>query len=299
MRNRRITTSEVAITHNTDETAAIHEAMNLLAFDQYIHHDDVVVITPNLVQKKTAETGVVVGPESLRGIIRYVKAKAPKRIVVACGSGERETVEIMKSSGFEAIINEEKVEFVDLNHGPFVRIGLNHDRVPATSLNRLYHEMTLLISFTQLKMHEEATLSAAIKNIALSWPPAEEHGFPKKNLGIHQDLHNFIRAMAEQVPIDLSIVSANPAMIGTGPGKGVPRHTGLVLAGTDPVATDTLAARLIGFLPQAVRYLFDASMKEIGTSEIDCMYIKGMGLIEAEKAFSMAAYGEAVMVDNN
>jgi hypothetical protein len=54
-------------------------------------------------------------------------------------------------------------------------------------------------SYAQLKMHNEATVTASIKNIALGWPPTEEHGHLKKNLGIHNNLHGFIRAMAEKV----------------------------------------------------------------------------------------------------
>lgn len=158
-------------------------------------------------------------------------------------------------------------------------------------------EVTVLISFTQLKQHEEATISAAIKNIALGWPPADEHGHPKKNTGIHKELHGFISAMAEQIPIDLSIVSASPAMIGTGPTKGIARHTGLVVAGCDPVATDTVAARLMGFRPQAIRYLFECSNKKIGESDIENITIEGIPLIEAENIFSQAAYGDGFSVD--
>ena len=78
----------------------------------------------------------------------------------------------------------------------------------------------VVISFTQLKVHSEATASMSIKNIALGWPPAEEHGFPKKRLGIQEDLHSFIFAMGEKIPIDLAIISTDKAMIGVGPSGG-------------------------------------------------------------------------------
>ena len=297
MRNRRRNSPDIAITKSSDEVLAINECFELLNATGLIHSDDVVVITPNWVQKQRPETGIVVGTESLRAILQFVKKQNPKRIVVATGSGQRDTSEIMKFSGFDKIIEEEGVEFVDLNHGPFSRVDLNHNIVKSTNINNLFHEMTFLMSFTQLKHHEEATMSAAIKNIALSWPPAEEHGFPKKNLGIHDELHEFISAMAETVPIDLAIVSASPAMIGTGPAKGVPRHTGLVLAGTDPIAVDTIAARLLGFKPQGVRYLFECSKKNIGTSDISKMSIRGLDLKKAEEEFSYGVYQEKVVID--
>ncbi len=297
-KDRRWKNSSVAITRNEIEAVAIKEAVELLQIIPTIGKEDVVVITPNWVNnKKSPDSGVVVGPDSLRQIIRMIKLREPKRIVVATGTADGETADVMNNVGFGEVIRDEGVEFIDLNHGPFVRINLNHSVVPSTNINKLLEEVTVLISFTQLKQHEEATISAAIKNIALGWPPADEHGHPKKNCGIHNELHGFISAMAEQIPIDLSIVSASPAMIGTGPTKGIARHTGLVIAGCDPVATDTVAARLMGFKPQAIRYLFECSNKKIGESDIANITIKGIPLVEAENIFSQAAYGDGLSVD--
>jgi uncharacterized protein (DUF362 family) len=297
MRQRRRNSADIGIARNINETEAIFESLNLIQGDNLIDSDDVVVITPNWVQPKGPETADTVGQESLRAVIQFAKKNNPRRIVVATGSAGKSTIEVMKQVGYEKIIQEEQVEFVDLNHGPFIRIKLNHHSPSATNLNKLYEEMTFLISFAQLKLHNEATITAAIKNIALGWPPTEEHGHPKKNLGIHNDLHGFIRAMTEKIPIDLSIVSANPAMIGTGPHNGIPRHTGIVVSGTDPVAVDTVGARLLGFKNAAIRYLWDLKNLNIGIGEVEQMNIQGLQLSDAEKAFSLAAYGQEFTIE--
>ncbi len=44
--------------------------------------------------------------------------------------------------------------------------------IPKTKINNLIEKMDVLISFAQLKQHEEATVTASIKNIALGFPPA-------------------------------------------------------------------------------------------------------------------------------
>ncbi|HHW31615.1 MAG TPA: DUF362 domain-containing protein [Clostridiaceae bacterium] len=297
MRQRRRNCADIGIAINSNENAAILESLRLIHAGNLINSNDVVVITPNWVLPKGPETADTVGQESLRTVIRFAKENNPRRIVVATGSAGKSTAEVMNQVGYEKIIQEEQVEFVDLNHGPFTRISLNHNSPNATNLNKLYDEMTFLISFAQLKLHSEATITAAIKNIALGWPPTEEHGHPKKNLGIHNDLHGFIRAMAEKIPIDLSIVSANPAMIGTGPHTGIPKHTGIVISGTDPVAVDTVGARLLGFKNQAVRYLWDLKNINIGIGDVEKMNIQGLQLSDAEKAFSLAAYGQEFAVE--
>jgi uncharacterized protein (DUF362 family) len=164
----------------------------------------------------------------------------------------------------------------------------------------LIEDMDVLISFTQLKQHEEATVTASIKNIALGWPPASIHGFPKKKLGIHDDLHGFIVSMAKKIPIDLSIISADKGMIGTGPSDGKAVDTdGLIIASTDPLAADAIGARLLGFLPQAVQYIYALYKEGFGEADPKNMNLKGITLEEAERLFSTAAYGQEVVMDKN
>lgn len=297
MRKRKNTASNVGIAQNNDESAAVIESLDLINAGSLITSKDVVVITPNWVKKMLPETGVVVGNETLRTVIKFVKAQNPKRIVIATGSGGNQTLESMKEASFDQILKEEEIEFIDLNNGPFVKVELNHNNPRTTSINKLYEEMTFLISFTQLKVHEEATISGAIKNIALSWPPAEEHGFPKKNCGIHDRLHEFIVAMSEVIPIDLSILSANPVMVGTGPAKGIAKHTGLVIAGSDPLSVDTVGARLLGLKPQGVHYLFEAGNRGLGQTDILKINLNGISLIDAEKEFGQRVYGVPISVD--
>jgi len=289
---------DIGIARNQNESAAIIESLNLIQADNLINSNDVVVITPNWVQQQTPETGVVVGTESLRTVIRFAKKNNPRRIVVATGSGEKDTVEIMNAIGFSQVIQSEGVEFVDLNKGPFTRIELNHDSPSSTNINKLYDEMTFLISFTQLKFHQEAAITAGIKNIAMGWPPAQEHGYPKKNMGIHKNLHGFIRAMAQKITIDLSILSASPAMVGTGPSGGIPINTGIVISGTDPVAVDVIGAHLMGFKPQAIYYLYDCINNGIGIGDINEMNIYGLDIVEAEKTLSSMAYKQPIAIDS-
>lgn len=302
MRVRRQISPIVAITKNDDEALALQEGLQLINFTSLIHADDVVVITPNWVAPARPESGRVVGPESLRKIIQCVKMAHPKRIVVATGPGQEDGQGLMEQVGFSQIIHEEQVEFINLNKGPFVSIAINHPCPSRLCLNELFNEMTFLISFTQLKIHEEATMSGAIKNITMGWPAGDEQGYPKKDLGIHDALHDFMAALFEKFTIDVSIVSASPAMIGTGPHKGTAIPTGIVLCGTDPVSTDVVGARLLGFKPQAIHYLHKIIKKGLGRSTFNLqdqtgIQFKGIPLEQAEKIFSACAYKKTFAID--
>lgn len=103
--------------------------------------------------------------------------------------------------------------------------------------------------------------------------------------------------IAQTIPIDLSILSTMPAMVGTGPNKGVAKNAGIVIAGTDPVSVDTIGARLLGYKPQAIYYLHQSILAGVGKGKLEEIQISGLSIKDAEKTFSHAIYGQSYAVD--
>src|SRR5206468_5486115 len=132
--------------------------------------------------------------------------------------------------------------------------------------------------------------------IAMSFPAADYYGHPRKAAKhenhFFDDMHSFIAAMAKRFPIDLAITVGHPAMIATGPLGGLPVETGLVIASTDALAADVVGAKLLGFKPQAVRHLWEASRLGVGETRIEIMAFPAMSLRQAYEAFTAAAYGD-------
>ena len=297
MRKRKIQDPVTAIVDASKSENCVEVVLNMIEAPKIIGQGACVVITANMVDNKPASTGTVVHPDLLRKVIRYAKKFNPSRIVVAAGSGGAPTQQVFEEIGFNRIIREEEIEFMDLNYGPYIELSLNHDIVSSIKINKLCEEMDVHISFTPIKMHKEATVSLGIKNVALSWPPAEIHGMPKKKLGIHEDLHSFIAAMGEVLPIDITLLSGMNGMVWTGPSDGKAVSSNLIVAGTDPVAADAVAARMMGLLPQAVHYLFELHRRGLGQADIKKINMKGVPIVQAEEMFSMAALGESIAID--
>jgi uncharacterized protein (DUF362 family) len=157
-------------------------------------------------------------------------------------------------------------------------------------------EYEVLVSLSQLKLHETATVTLALKNVAMSFPAADHYGHPRAEQrhrhAFFDDMHSFIAAMAKRFHIDLAVIAGHPAMIATGPLGGRAVETGLVIASTDAVAADVVGARLLGFTPQAVRHLWEAGRLGLGETDIERMDFPGLTLREAIGAFTEAAYGE-------
>lgn len=297
LRPRRIQQPFLAITRHSYEGEALVQAIELLPHTQLFRPGDTIVIVPNLVKNLPPATGTISGPGTLARLLQYLRDFQPARLVVAAGSGGDPTPQVLAQQGFQEVISAAGAQFVDLNYGPYIELELEQALLPRLLVNRLLAEADVIISLAQIKVHQEATVTLGIKNIALSWPPAELHGFPKTRLGIHEDLHGFIAAMAAAIPIDLTLLSADQGMVGTGPSGGKPVNADLVLAGTDPVATDCAGARLLGFLPQAVRYLWQLGRKGIGVMDLRQVLWRGLALAEAERIFSQAAYGCEIAID--
>jgi uncharacterized protein (DUF362 family) len=163
-------------------------------------------------------------------------------------------------------------------------------------------EYETLISVAQLKLHETATVTLSLKNIAMSFPAADYYGHPRASQrhenAFFADMHSFIAAMAKRFPVRLAIIAGHPAMIGTGPIGGHTVETGLVIASTDPVAADVVGARLLGFQAQGVRHLWEAGRLGLGEMEIENLTFPALSLRRAIEAFTEAAYGERLTFEH-
>lgn len=117
-----------------------------------------------------------------------------------------------------------------------------------TSSERSSSCLLVFRSLAQLKLHETATVTLALKNIAMSFPAADHYGHPRSKRRHHNeffaDMHSFIAAMAKRFPIDVAFIAGHPAMIGTGPLGGHTVETGLVIASVDPLAAVWIASGL-------------------------------------------------------
>ncbi|MDZ4910508.1 DUF362 domain-containing protein, partial [Clostridium perfringens] len=142
--NRKIKEPIVAITKALTEGKSLEKALDLLPIDKIIQKGDKVIITPNWVKDKSAKDGVVVGPKTLQRLIQYVKTKEPSTIYIATGSGGTETTEVMTSVGYDKVIKEEDVEFIDMNYGPFIELELDHDIIKTTPINKIVDEADVI-----------------------------------------------------------------------------------------------------------------------------------------------------------
>jgi uncharacterized protein (DUF362 family) len=64
----------------------------------------------------------------------------------------------------------------------------------------------------------------------------------------------------------LTVIDGFVGMEGSGPINGTPVQMNLIIAGTDPVATDATACRVMGFNPYEIKHIRKAYERGIGNS---------------------------------
>jgi uncharacterized protein (DUF362 family) len=293
--------TEVVITRDDRIEAAIIEALERIPLASLVR-GQVVAVKPNDTWASRDDTTGITQPDTLRAVLRAVRAYEPGTLIVTGGAGAAETDEVFRLGGLMKVVTDEGAEFFDHNRAPFVSVDLPYRPSadvagPQKSImvNPRVLEYETLIAVNQLKLHETATVTLALKNIAMSFPAADYYGHPRSTQQhehrFFDDMHSFIAAMAKRFPIHLAITAGHPAMIATGPLGGHTIETGLVIASTDALAADVVGARLLGFRPQAVRHLWEASRLGIGESDTDKMRFTKLSLTDAIGAFTEAAYG--------
>jgi uncharacterized protein (DUF362 family) len=299
---------KVAITQEGDIAQAIARALGALELDDLIH-GKVVAIKPNETWASKEDLTAVTQADTLRAVLREVKRRNPKAVIVTGGAGAAETDDIMRLSGMMQVLEEEGAEFFDHNRAPFQEVPLEYApekdvRGPQTSVfvNPRVLEFETLISLANLKVHETATVTLCLKNIAMSFPAADYYGHPRSEQKhpnhFFADMHSFIAAMAKRFPIHLGIIAGHPAMIGMGPIGGHTFETGLAIASRDALAADTAGARLLGFTPRGVHHLWEAERLGVGETDIEAMEFPCMSINDAFRAFTRAAYGHPLELEH-
>lgn len=299
----------VILTQDLDAIGrAIVQALDHIPLERLVR-GKVVAVKPNETWASADDTTGVTQPDTLHAVLQAVRKLEPRQLVVTGGAGAADTADVFRYAGLLEVVEASGAEFVDHNQAPFVRVDLEYSPTrevagpqTAVMVNPRVLEYETLIAVNQLKLHETATVTLALKNIAMSYPAADYYGHPRSSRKhdncFFDDMHSFIAAMAKRFSIDLAITVGHPAMVATGPLGGHAVETGLVIASTDALAADVVGARILGFQLQGVRHLWEAARLKIGESDLSRMRFPAMSLDEAIGNFTERVYGERLSFEH-
>jgi uncharacterized protein (DUF362 family) len=92
-------------------------------------------------------------------------------------------------------------------------------------------------------------------------------------------------ALSRRTRPHLSVVDGFLGMHREGPRHGTPIKLGVVIAGTDPVAVDAVAAAVMGFDPRAIGYLHYAGLARLGVADLEAIQVVGDPIASVRRQF--------------
>jgi uncharacterized protein (DUF362 family) len=215
-----------------------------------------LIIKPNLVNGSPPQ--VTTDVRCVIAIVQYLQEKFAGEIVVAEGSGEGSTLNNFRTNGYEQITREFGVELVDLdalqvkkytnpNAGEYKEIHLP-----------VYLEDAALISVPPAKDHTITRVTLGLKNMIGCLPASHYSGYwSYKKSQVHAvntdqaiaDLMLYVRP--HLTIIDAIVGQTGGHLSGRAPDPPINR----IIASTDVIAADLVAAKLLGHDPDSIRHL--------------------------------------------
>src|SRR5207245_11649658 len=217
--------------------------------------DKTVLLKPNLVGLDPQ--GVMNTHPAVIAATResFLKLGASRVLIGDGPAMDRDTQAILESVRLKEFTGKLGKDFCDLNIDDVERVEL---QTRATRLKELFLPKVVLgvdclVSMPKLKTHHWAGVTLSLKNM-FGIVPGGCYGWPKNVLhwaGIDRAILD-IKAAARP---DFAIVDGIVGMEGNGPIQGTPKASEVLILGDDPVAVDATCCRLMGLVPERVKYL--------------------------------------------
>jgi len=215
----------------------------------------ITALKPNLVEF-TVDAPINTHPRVVHAALEAFRSLGAASVRVGEGSGHRRgSLDMADAAGYlDEIPGFEKL-FTDLNFDEVTRVRLAR---PAIDLDSLYLPNTvlasdLLVSLPKMKTHHLVGATLAMKNL-FGLVPGGVYGWPKNPLH-WSGIPECIAALHAAFPRQFCLVDGIVAMEGNGPIQGTSKAAGVLIAGSDPVAVDATACRVMGLEPAKVSYI--------------------------------------------
>jgi uncharacterized protein (DUF362 family) len=265
-------TESVTILPVPDLEKDIHlDFARVLADDHLVVRGKHVLLKPNFVefhQGRPINTDV----RLLRQISDACFSLGAKEVIVAEAAGHRRDPWYSMSNPILKENLDPRVRCIDLNHGPAVRMQNRgyYTKLPHFYVAEPVARADILISMPKLKTHHWVGVTLSMKNL-FGTLPGIFYGWPKNPLHL-RGIENSILDLALTIPVHYAIVDGVIGMEGDGPIMGTAKPVGAVIMGSNLLAVDSTAARIMGFDPKKISYLLAAGAHFRGLTESDIVY---------------------------
>ncbi|OLS15976.1 MAG: hypothetical protein RBG13Loki_0392 [Promethearchaeota archaeon CR_4] len=285
----------IAIERTTQDVISVRSSLNKLltnlGADSIFAGKKRILLKPNLLIPKPPDAGITTHPEVVAAMIDWlVEYGIVKEDIVVAESSSTFSSNVTRRAfnkcGIQEVCESRGVRWTPFEGTKMVRVDLPTGKmVKFLNISEELVRAEVVINLPILKTHNLTVITAAIKNM-----------FGSLVLTNKTDMHarfpaytDFAEMLVDVYSVSkpsLTIVDGITAMEGNGPGAGGKLvELGLLLAGTDPVAIDTICAEIMGFDQRLILSTQAAARRGLGTNNVAEIEIAGVSLDEIRRKF--------------
>ena len=270
--------------YDIDSENLVREAVKLAGgFKKLIKKGSTVVIKPNIVYPDPPGTTVT----------HWRVVQTVVDMVNELGAGKVYIVEAtplgnnFRAAGYNNIKNAELFDMNVLKAEDCYEIKLDNGYTGQSIwIPKMYMDADVVITIPKMKTHGNTDVTLSLKN-AFGVPPTHFYlgpGDVKRKLHDYGISNSIVDINLARKP-DFAIIDAITAGEGMGPMNTKFVKSGIVIAGRDIVAADTIAAYYMGYKVSEVKHLVKAGEAGLGVNDLDKIVVKGADLEAIKKKF--------------
>jgi uncharacterized protein (DUF362 family) len=251
--------SVVAVVRGERGHEPVFKALDMIDYRRALEGYDKVLIKVNFITTKTWDTGATTDPVVVEAIIRKLKDLPVKVYVVESDATITNADKAFEATGMKEMCERNGVEWLNLRHvKDKVKLEVpKGEALKSITVPRLVTE-SAVISAAKLKTHVNTRVTLGMKNMFGLLPDKFKGKYHAKGISkVVVDINTVLHPA-------ITVIDGFVGMEGNGPIDGTPVQMNLIIAGTDPVATDATAAQIMGFNPHEIKHIRKAYEKGLG-----------------------------------
>jgi len=291
---------------------AVEKAIDLLGgIEEVTRNKQKIMLKPNLVSDDPNST---TKPVVIKTLAQMMK-KAGKDVCIGEGSAAASGInadangvyftrkselldkiqqQVFDRLGYSDLARELGITLVNLHTGELVDVEVPEAHFfKKLTIHKSLREIDMLCSVPMMKTHALASVTLGLKNMIGLYPgtaycsvrscvhsEAEQGGSP----GVAYEILDMVKANK----LGLTVIDGSMAMEGEGPSNGKLVKMDLIIAGTNPLATDMVAAAIMGFEHSEVPTFVVAHQSGMRPSSLDEIEIRGEWIEAVRRNFVRA-----------
>jgi uncharacterized protein (DUF362 family) len=313
--------SVVSITNDENVFKSVSEALSYLNINKQLKPNFNVLIKANFVRAPSnapytyeqgayercwTDEGDIIHRDVLEGILRVLTQNGISKIYIGDAAGGCETPIVFENLDLYNLASQYNATLIDLNYADSVKVPVeNGYLIKELWVPKIIREVDYRISLTTYKIvHDASIVSLGLKNWGIGLPPGGYYGFNKGTaehkkgivdpLPIHRQstskgedtsVAQVIADVCSTQKFEFSIIDALTVVHRSPNLKYVADKFGLIIAGNDPVATDTVAATIGGLDPKNILHIKLCAQKKLGTNDLSRIEVKGLQVNQVQRTF--------------